>query len=160
MLKDHLLIPHPGRIVVIHTIANHASDFDETVFAMNEVAIIPIVHHKGMNEHEHKHKHKHENEDENDHENKDISCNQQYQSLDGNEKRMGKWNSDFPVVLCAQCQPKLEEIEMMIRDEVVNVRTINGIREIKVKEFIFLFLVMKILGILILFIGISVPFTT
>ena len=130
MLKDHLLIPHPGRIVVIHTIANHASDFDETVFAMNEVAIIPIVHHKGMNEHDH------ENEDEN----KDISCNQQYQSLDGNEKRTGKWNSDFPVVLCAQCQPKLEEIEMMIRDEVVNVRTINGIREIKVKNSYFFFL--------------------
>ena len=106
-------------IALIHTVANHASDFDETIFALNEIAMVPIVHQVDwiLNEYEEMPSFSFSSQQQ-------QQCNgngTMMRRIDDDEKRRKNWNSNYPISLCAQCQPKLEEIEMIIRDEVVNV---------------------------------------
>ena len=119
-------------IVLIHTIANHAGDFDETIFALNEIAMVPIVHQLDwvLNEQERNsslsssHHHYHHQQQQQCLGNGNGNGVMMMKS-DDDEKRRNNWNSNFPISLCTQCQPKLEEIEMIIRDEVVNVSKIK-----------------------------------
>lgn len=93
LLKDHLMSLKPGTIVFIHSISNYAREIDETVSALESVALIPLV---------------------------PIQRNLPHTTLSPFHLTSSTIDIDS-LPLCEKCFHHIDEIESVIRDSVVSV---------------------------------------